>query len=212
MSLRRAAFAVSAALAVTSLAGGCSQAASERAAAPKPVAQGRIVDRFRGTPVLAGTIAQDFALRDQDGEVIRLSAQQGHAVLLTFLYTRCPDVCPLLAENLNAVLNSLGAKQRSRVRVIAVSVDPAHDTPRTVRAFVKSHGLLPQFHYLVGPKNDLKPIWQAYNLVVEVQNVERVTHSAYVLLIDRAGKPRFYYPPTVGAAALLHDLRRLGRS
>ena len=98
------------------------------------------------------------------------------------------------------------------MRVIAVSVDPAHDTPRAVRAFVKSHGLLPQFHYLVGSTSDLKPIWQAYNLVVEVQNVERVEHSAYVLLIDPTGRPRLYYPPTVGAATVLRDLRGLRRA
>ena len=160
--------------------------------------------------MLPGMTAQDFALRDQNGHVIRLSRQHGRVVLLTFLYTECPDVCPLLATNLNTVLRSLSRKERSRVQVIAVSVDPAHDTPRAVRAFVRSHALLPQFHYLVGSTSDLKPIWQAYNLVVEVRNVERVEHSAYVLLIDGAGKPRLFYPPTVSAAALLHDLRRPG--
>ena len=44
------------------------------------------------------------------GKIVRLSGQRGRVVLLTFLYTRCPDVCPLLAANLNAVLRSLGAK------------------------------------------------------------------------------------------------------
>ena len=162
-----------------------------------------------GTPVVRGTTAQDFALRDQHGHVIRLSQQRGRIVLLTFLYTRCPDVCPLVATTLNTVLRSLSRKERAGVRVIAVSVDPAHDTPRAVRAFARSHTLLPQFHYLVGSRSDLVPIWQAYNLLIAVQSVERVSHSAYVLLIDRSGRPRIYYRSTVGAAAVLHDLRRL---
>jgi protein SCO1 len=131
-------------------------------------------------------------------------------VLLTFLYTRCPDVCPLLASNLNTVLRSLPPQERRRVRVLAVSVDPAHDTTRAVRAFVRSHALLPQFHYLVGSRSDLLPVWQAYNLLVEVQSVERVSHSAYVLLIDRTGRPRIYYRPSVDAPAVLRDLRRFG--
>jgi protein SCO1 len=163
-----------------------------------------------GVPVLPGTTAQDFALRDQNGRVIRLSQQRGHVVLLTFLYTRCPDVCPLLASNLNTVLRSLPPQERRRVRVLAVSVDPAHDTTRAVRAFVRSHALLPQFHYLVGSRSDLLPVWQAYNLLVEVQSVERVSHSAYVLLIDRTGRPRIYYRPSVDAPAVLRDLRRFG--
>jgi protein SCO1/2 len=162
-----------------------------------------------GTPVLPGTTAQDFALRDQNGSVIRLSQQRGRVVLLTFLYTDCPDVCPLVATNLNTVLRSLGPRQRARVRVIAVSVDPAHDTPGAVRAFVRTHALLPQFHYLLGSRSDLLPIWQAYNLLVETKSVERVSHTAYVLLIDRTGKPRIYYPSSVGAAAVLRDVRRV---
>ena len=62
---------------------------------------------FRGAPALGASVAADFALRDQDGRVVRLSAQRGRFVLLTFLYTHCPDVCPLLASNLNLALREL---------------------------------------------------------------------------------------------------------
>jgi protein SCO1/2 len=163
----------------------------------------------QGTAVKAVATAQDFALRDADGRVVRLSAQRGRVVLLTFLYTRCPDVCPLIATNLNGVLRSLSPKQRRGVRVIAVSVDPVYDTTTAVQAFTRSHALLPQFRYLVGSKSELLPIWQAYNLVVEPRSVEETAHSAYVLLIDPAGKPRVTYPSSVDAAMVLHDLRRL---
>ncbi len=54
--------------------------------------------------------------------------QRGKLVLLTFLYTNCPDVCPLITQNLNEALQMLGAK-RDDVRVLAVSVDPEGDTP-----------------------------------------------------------------------------------
>ena len=209
MSRRRVALAGGVALAVAILAVGFGQRTPGRAGASGPAAHARDVDRLGGTPVQRGTTVQDFALRDQNGKVVRLSRQHGHVVLLTFLYTECPDVCPLLATNLNAALRSLPRRERSGVRVIAVSVDPAHDTPRAARAFVRSHALLPQFHYLVGSRSDLMPIWQAYNLIVEVRNVERVEHSAYVLLIDRAGTPRLFYPPAVAPAAVVHDLRRL---
>ena len=111
-------------------------------------------------------------------------------MLLTFLYTRCPDVCPLLAANLNAVLRSLSPKERSGVRVIAISVDPAHDTPRAVGAFARTHALVPQFRYVIGSNSELQPVWQGYNVVVQPRNAEETEHSAYVLLIDRAGKPR----------------------
>jgi protein SCO1 len=161
---------------------------------------------YRGLPTLGSSVATDFALTDQTGKTVRLSRQRGRIVLLTFLYTRCPDVCPLIAENLNQALRSLG-RRRMSLRVIAVSVDPAHDTRQAVRQFVRVHRLLPQFRYLTGTSEQLRPIWQSYNLLVEIRNVERVSHSAYILLIDRSGRPRLYYPSTVDPQAIVHDLK-----
>ena len=203
MSTRRAALL---ACGVVTLASGCgSHTAAQSAAAP----HADTAAPAHGTPVAASVAAQDFALRDYRGKIVRLSGQRGRAVLLTFLYTRCPDVCPLLAANLNAVLRSLSPKERSGVRVIAISVDPAHDTPRAVGAFARSHALVPQFRYVIGSKSELQPVWQGYNLVVQPRNAEETEHSAYVLLIDRTGKPRMTYPSSVVAATMLRDLRRL---
>jgi len=190
------------------LTAGCGAGSPAPATAPvvAPTAAGP--SGFRGTKAASSGPTPDFALRDQAGRVIRLSAQRGKFVLLTFLYTDCPDVCPVIASNLNETLRQLGAKRRS-VRVIAVSTDPVHDTPRTVRRYVTTHQLLPEFHYLIGSADELKPIWQAYNVLVEQRSPERVLHTTYVLLIDRSGRPRLYYTPRVQAADLLHDLRRL---
>ena len=160
---------------------------------------------YVGRPVLASAEASDFTLDDQHGRPIQLAAQHGKLVLVTFLYTSCPDVCPLIAENVNRALRSLGPG-RDHVSVLAVSVDPVHDTRLAVRRFVAGHHLVPEFHYLTGSAAELKPIWQDYNLLIEVRNVERIAHSTYVLLVDRAGRPRFYYPSDVTAFALKHDL------
>lgn len=164
----------------------------------------------RGLPV-TDPVAPDFALRDQDGRVVRLSAQRGRLVLLTFLYTQCRDVCPLIAAKLGAVVRAVPPAERRRLRVLAVSVDPAHDTRAAVRRFVRRLSLPAQFRYLTGNLDELRPIWQAYNLTVDVKNVETVDHSAYVLLIDRSGTPRLYYKPTFSAGAVLADLRRMAR-
>lgn len=164
----------------------------------------------RGLPV-ADPVAPDFALRDQDGRVVRLSAQRGRYVLLTFLYTQCRDVCPLIAAKLGAVVRAAPPVERRRLRVLAVSVDPAHDTRAAARRFVRRLSLPAQFRYLTGNVDELRPIWQAYNLTVDVKNVETVDHSAYVLLIDQTGKPRLYYKPTFSTSAVLQDLGRMAR-
>lgn len=164
--------------------------------------------RFAGATVPAGAPAIGFALRDQNGRLVSLRGQSGSFVFVTFLYTHCVDVCPLIAENLNATLREIG-HQRSSVRVLAVSVDPEHDTRRAVRAYVREHRLLPQFHYLIGTRAQLKPVWQGYNVLVERRNPDLVAHTASIFLLDRHGRPVLVYPSSVRAAAVLHDLRRL---
>src|SRR6266508_2960878 len=76
------------------------------------------VSRFAGAELGQPQRAPDLALHDQDGKLVRLSAQRGRFVLVTFLYTRCPDVCPLIAQNLNGALRELRSDGRS-VRVFA---------------------------------------------------------------------------------------------
>jgi protein SCO1/2 len=150
--------------------------------------------------------AADFALRDHEGRLVRLSDQRGRAVLVSFLYTSCPDVCPLIAESLNQALRELGP-ERARVRVLAVSVDPTHDTRAAARRFLARHHALPEFRYLVGSRRQLAPVWQAYNVLVTPRNLDTLDHAAHVFLVDPTGRVRAVYEPTVRARTVEHDLR-----
>jgi protein SCO1/2 len=162
---------------------------------------------FRGTAIPGKPLrAPDFTLRDQDGRLVRLSSLRGRYVVVSFLYTHCPDVCPVIADNLNRALHRLGAK-RDDVRMLAVSVDPTGDRPASVHRFVRAHRLLPQFRYLTGTRKQLQPIWKAYHLVVQPGTT--VMHSAFEVLVDKQGNERLLYDAQVKAADVVHDLRAL---
>jgi protein SCO1/2 len=150
----------------------------------------------------------DFALRDQHGRTIRLSAQRGKVVVLTFLYTHCPDLCPLTAVHIDEAVSRLGA-QRVGVTVLAVSVDPKGDTPASVRRFVRSHRLGSEFHYLTGSRRALAPLWQKYDVKSVKVGGEDPDHTLYVLLLDRTGKTRVLFDATATPTAMAHDLRLL---
>jgi len=139
---------------------------------------------------------------------VTLAGQRGRYVLVTFLYVHCPDVCPLIAQNLNAALRQLGAARR-RVRVLAVSVDPRGDTRVAVRRYIAERGLLPQFRYLVGTKAELTRAWAAWHVIAVRQTPEVVDHVAYTALVDPTGKQRVLYDSRVTAAQVLHDVRKL---
>ena len=179
---------------------GCGGSAGRTAAPPPPP--------FNWAELHPARPAPPLALRDQDGRLVRLASLRGKTVFVTFLYTHCPDVCPLIAVHLNSVLRRLGAA-RSGVRVLAVSVDPRGDTRASVRRFVRVHGLLPQFRYLTGTRAQLIPVWRAYGIVVQASPEATVGHSSYTLLVDRDGRRRLLYDAQAKPAPVLADLRRL---
>src|SRR5487761_2182367 len=86
---------------------------------------------YEGTLALPAKQAPAIALRNYLGRPVTLAQYRGRAVLVTFLDTHCPDVCPLIASNLRVALNMLGPRARE-AQVIAISVDPRGDTPGAV--------------------------------------------------------------------------------
>ena len=190
---------------------GASACGASETLTPQPKAAAASKSPFAGHELHGLLDRTDFSLHDQHGKVIRLSAQRGKLVLVTFLYTHCTDICPLIADHLNAAIGQM-FHQRSAVRVLAVSVDPAGDTRKAVRKYVAEHRLFPEFHYLTGTRAQLERVWQAYNVLVLNRNPESVGHSGYIFLLDRSGKPRVFYGARATADQVGHDLRVLIRS
>src|SRR5882672_4879425 len=157
---------------------------------------------------LGATDAPDFTLTDGvTGRTVTLSAQRGQVVALTFLYTTCPDVCPLTASRFRAAQSELQA-DAARVTFIAVSVDPDGDTPKAVREFSAAHGLASNWYYLVGGRAQLAPVWAAYGIGVQAGSTT-VTHNDAVYLIDARGLERVLLHSEDLARDLTNDLRAL---
>ena len=201
---RRALAVAGASLAAALLVAGCGSSSQAGPGSTAPNAPGL---GFRiATPV----VAPDFALRDQTGQLIRLSSLRGTTVVIAFLYVHCVDVCPLIAENLNQALRDLTPEERAAVRVLAISVDPKGDTAQVVRSYAAIHHLLPQFHYLIGSRAELEPVWKAYGVAAVAGDPGLVDHSAYELLVDADGKGRVRYDSTVRPDPVAADIRALG--
>jgi protein SCO1/2 len=173
-----------------------------------------------GRPVLVGTdlgkmAAPDFTLTDQRGATVRLADLRGRAVVLTFIYTRCPDVCPLTAENLRAADALLSKRDRNRVELLAVTVDPARDTPAALQAFSAEHRLAdnPCWHALRGERAALLPIWHAYGIdpgamlaMATPAGVAAFAHTDAIYLIDPRGRERVLLHSNTAPPVLAKDL------
>jgi protein SCO1 len=162
---------------------------------------------FAGTELSPPHQADPLSLKDAAGHRYTLSARKGRYVLVTFLYTHCPDVCPLIASNLNTALRGSGPK--ANVEVVAVSVDPKRDTAQAVRAYAKRMHLDPRFHYLIGTRRELQPVWAAWHVTAQDKSLGVVNHIVYTALVDPRGRERLIYDAQVTAQQVLHDLRLL---
>ena len=151
--------------------------------------------------------APDFQLRDANDQPFALSAQKGRVVVLTFLYTHCPDECPLIADHLRDAHEKLGADAAS-VRFIAVSLDPENDSAAAIRQFVSAHKVEDVLTYLRGTREQLAPVWKAYFLsVLPGSNPNTLAHQSRIVVIDRNNMQRSNFGADFDTDALVNDVR-----
>ncbi len=181
-----------------------------KAALPNGALQSSPGDGFDGTLALPARQAPAIDLRSYLGGHVTLSEYRGKAVLVTFLYANCPNVCPLIASNLHRVLQLLGRRD-SEVQVIAVSVDPRGDTPAAVARFLQEHGMTGRMQYLIGSAGELAHTWAAWGVGAKAQvgQPDLVAHSALVYGVSARGALTTIYPGTFEPSQIAHDVPKL---
>ncbi len=191
------------------LVAGREQAPSGEPAAIVP----RPAGPFRGSHLpngVRGAQAPDFSLPDARGGRLGTRSLRGRPYVVTFLYTSCGDVCPLIAQELRQALQALG-RQDGEVSVMAVSVDPRGDTPSAVRRWLRRLRLPRNFHYLVGSRGKLKQVWRRYYVAPQAERSSASLHTTSIWLVDRRGRWRtkFSGGVPVRPSDIAHDLRLL---
>ena len=164
---------------------------------------------FKGA-VRPKTPPADFALHDQDGHLVQLSALRGKVVVLSPMYSTCEETCPLTAQQIRGALDDLSDGDREEVRAFALSVDPANDTPDNARRFLVERRVSGYLDFLVGSRSDLQPVWRDFGFAPQTKERE---HNSYVVLIDRSGRQRVGFPVDyLTPEDLAHDIKVLLRT
>jgi protein SCO1/2 len=153
------------------------------------------------------------ALRNYLGERVNLNAYRGKAVFVTFLYTHCPNVCPLMTAELHDTLEKLGPARSKDLQIVAISVDPNHDNRKSVTHFLGLHRMTGRMKYLIGDAEELGPVWKQWNVgsTPDSVNPEFVAHSALIYGIGASGRLTTIYPDNFQPKQIIHDLPKLLR-
>jgi protein SCO1 len=177
---------------------------SSSAPATTPLKPGEFAGPLIVSPVRK---APQIVLHDQNGKLFKLTSLRGKAVYLTFVYSHCPDVCPLLMQALGAAKRSL--KNPGSMEIVAVSVDPKGDTPKAVKSFLAARLLTKSnVHWLLGTRAQLKPVWTEYNILAKSvpDTPAIIEHVALIYGIDAKGNIRVGYPASpLKSAWIAHD-------
>jgi cytochrome oxidase Cu insertion factor (SCO1/SenC/PrrC family) len=151
----------------------------------------------------------DFDLPSYRGGRVSAGELPGRVVLLTLLDSQCTEACPILASVVARTVDRLRAEERSEVRALAVSGDPAEDTPVSVKRFLTAQRAEGRLEYLIGAEGDLRPLWTALQVLPSLDTGRDTLHSAPLRVYDRDGVwvATLHAGVDLSEENLLHDIR-----
>ncbi len=139
----------------------------------------------------------DFKLINQDGKNIRLDQFRGKALLLTFIFTRCPreDYCPLMSANFNEISKSLQQTPalQERTHLLSITIDPAYDTPKVLRSYGAAHTgkyteeKFERWEFVTGKPDEIKRLAEFFGLTY-FEEKDQIIHSLRTAIIAPDGK------------------------
>ena len=124
---------------------------------------------YKGVPLTTGS-AGDFILEAHTGQNFTLSSLEGDLVVVSFIFTRCPDTCPLITSKLRHVFDELGDKIGDEVHFVSISLDPEYDTKERLTAYTELHQV--DWPHLTGEREDLEQVWENFGLQVDRTFIE----------------------------------------
>lgn len=169
---------------------------------------------YRGSEPPAGIVLPSFELPSYRGGRVSARDLRGRVVLLTLLDSQCTEACPILASAIARTLDRLTTAEREQVRALAVTGDPAEDTPASVRRFLAARRAEGRLDYLLGDERELRPLWRSLYLLPSLDTGRDTLHSAPLRIYDRDG----VWVATLHAGAdlseenLIHDIRHALRA
>ena len=135
-------------------------------------------------------------VRSSDGRRVTEADMSGKVVVLYFGFTRCPDVCPLTMHNLAEILRRMGTLAQA-MRVLFVTIDPAHDTLPRLKSYLAKFGPPPEIDGLRGSSAELGALARRYFVQYQVPTgpksadpVSTITHTSFVYVFGPHGRVR----------------------
>jgi protein SCO1/2 len=148
----------------------------------------------------------DVTLVRDDGKKLSFvkDLDDGRPVLMNFIYTTCPGICPIMSQTFSQLQDRLGA-EKSKVHMVSVSIDPEEDTPPRLREYAKKFSAGPQWQHYTGTVAASVAVQKAFN----AYRGDKMNHDPLTLMRAAPGKPWVRVDGFASAADLLVQYRAM---
>ena len=163
---------------------------------------------------VVNTAVADFTLVDQHGRPFRFKSKRGNLMLATFIFTACPDVCPLFTAKFAAIQRVLNEKRFKDYWLLSITTDPEVDNATILKEYaLRFNADLTHWSFLTGARENLAKTWKIFGVNVTKTQGGQVFHTALTTLIDRHGNRRVdYFGDKWLDKEVLKDIQWLGSS
>lgn len=162
----------------------------------------------------------NYTLINSDSAVVHFPGDyKGKTVVLGFIYTHCPDICPMTTHNINLVKKELDKNGADDVAYVDISFDPDRDSPSVLKSYADVRGInTSQFNFLTGDKDQIKALLKECNIyalpgdttVVDGDTSYFYIHTDRISVMDPDGKIRAEYKgSTANREELIKDINRI---
>jgi protein SCO1/2 len=172
-----------------------------------------------------------FALTDQDGQIVESSTLRGKSLLVSFIFTNCTDICPMVTAQMSHLEDHLRQTEQlnNDLLLLSLTVDPERDTPDVLKTYAASYGAdLAHWRFLTGEPDAMRRV-VVDGFMTGMERMEHhpghdhthakgeadvpgydVSHSGRIALVDPSGQIRAYYDSqTVTKEQVAADLRQI---
>jgi protein SCO1 len=127
----------------------------------------------------------DVALTRSDGQTVHLrhELEDGPPVILNFIFTSCPGICPMMSQVFAQLQRALAAQHNAAV-LVSISTDPEQDTPAQLREYASRFGAHENWRYYTGTVEASESVQRAF----EVYNGDKMSHAPVTFMHVRRGQ------------------------
>ena len=148
----------------------------------------------------------DVMLVDMTGTEVALRPvlNSGGPLLLQFIFTSCPTICPVLSATFSAAQKKLGP-DLERVQMVSISIDPEYDTPARLRAYARRFRAGPQWRFLTGKREDIVAVQKAFDTYRD----NKMRHEPLTFIRASPGEPWVRFDGLMRATDLVAEYRAI---